>query len=62
MILFVLTCVYVCVFLHVRFLMKSLTTEIARIRPGVTVNEEMCGKCAASLECFATLWTLKSKL
>ena len=47
------------VFLHIRFLMKSFPTKVAWIRPCVTVDKEMCGKGAASLESFPALRTLK---
>ena len=47
------------VFLHVRFLMKSLSTKVARVWPGVTVDEKMCGKGAATLECLSALRALK---
>ena len=46
-------------FLHIRFLVKSFPTKVARIRPCVTVNKEMRGKGAAPLESFPALRTLK---
>ena len=54
-----LTCVYVRVLLHVRFLVEPFTAKVARIRSGVAVNQEMGWKCAAPLESFTALWTLK---
>ena len=42
--------------------MKPFSTEVARIRPGVTVDEEVGGESAAPLECFPALRTLKHKI
>lgn len=38
-----LTSVDVCVFLHVRFLVKSFSAELAGIGSGVGMYEKMCG-------------------
>lgn len=57
-----LTCMNVCVLLHVRFLMESFTTIVARVRPGVTVDEKMRGQSAATFESFPALWTLEDPL
>ena len=39
-----LTCVYVSMLLHVRLLVESFTTVLAGVRPGVRMNQHMCGQ------------------
>ena len=36
------TCVDICMFLHIRFLVKTLPTVVAGIWSGVAVNQKMC--------------------
>lgn len=36
------TSVYVGVLFHIRFLMKSLATVLAGVRPGVGVDKQVC--------------------
>lgn len=40
-----LTCVYVGVFLHVGLLVESFAAILTRVRPCVRVNQKMCGQC-----------------
>ena len=50
------------VFLHVGFLMESFPTIVARVRPGVAVDEKVRGQSAAAFKSFPALRTLKTKL
>lgn len=43
------------VLLHVRLLVEALATVLARIGPGVGVDEQVGGKGGRTLEDFATL-------
>lgn len=53
---------YVSMLLHVRLLVEPLPTILARVRPGVRMDQEVSGQCAGSLEGLATLLALKDLL
>lgn len=57
-----LTCMNVGMFLHVRFLVKSFTTELTRVWPGVRMYQQMSGQGRRPLERFATLFALENFL
>jgi len=59
---YTLTGVYVGVFLHVGLLMKSLAAELARVRAGVGVDQEVRGERRRALERLAALATLEAAL
>lgn len=48
------------VFLHIRFLVEPLPTVLARIRPGVRVDEQVGGQSRRSLKTLATNLTIKA--
>ena len=56
------TCVYVCVFLHVRLLVESLAAVLTRIGSRVAVNEKVCGQRGRALEALAALLARESLL
>ena len=56
------TCMNVSVLFHVRFLMEPLATVLARVGPGVGVDQEVCRQGGASLEGFATLFARENPL
>lgn len=53
---------YVSVLFHIRLLMKPFATVLARVRPGVRMNQEMCGQSTGTFESFATLFAFKDLL
>ena len=57
--LLVLTRVDVGVFLHVRLLVKSLATILARVGTRVRMYQEVSGQRRTALESFATLFAIK---
>ena len=54
-----LTCVDVGVLLHVGLLVEPLATEVAGVRPGVAVDQEVGRESAAPLERLSTLRALE---
>lgn len=48
------------VFLHIRFLVEPLPTVLARIGPGVRVDEQVGGQSRRSLKALATNLTIKA--
>lgn len=42
--------------------MKPFATVLARVRPGVRMNQEMCGQSTGTFESFATLFAFKDLL
>lgn len=55
-----LTCVNEGVFLHIRFLVEPLPAVLARIGPGVWVDEQVGGQSRRSLKTLATNLTIKA--
>lgn len=55
-----LTCVYVGVFLHIRFLMKSLAAVLAGVRPSIRVNQKMGGQRRGAFESLPAHLALKT--
>lgn len=54
------TSVYVGVLFHIRFLMKSLATVLAGVRPGVGVDKQVCRERGWTLEGFAAHLALET--
>lgn len=42
--------------------MKPFATVLARVGPGVRMNQEVCGQSTGTLESFATLFAFKDLL
>lgn len=55
-----LACVNEGVFLHIRFLVEPLPTVLARVGPGVRVDEQVGGQSRRSLKTLATNLTIKA--
>lgn len=55
----IFTCMYICVFFHVRFLVESFPAIWTRIRSRVAMDEKMSKKGRWPLEWFSTLLALK---
>lgn len=53
---------YVSVLLHVRLLVEPLAAVLARVRPCVRVDQQVCGECGGSLEGLAALLALEGPL
>lgn len=57
-----LTRVNVRVFLHIRFLVEPFATVLAGVRPGVGVDEQVCGQGGGALERLPAHLTLEAPL
>lgn len=54
-----LTCMNVCMFLHITLLMETFAAITAREWSGIAVYEQMSGQGAGSFKTFATLFAFK---
>lgn len=53
---------YIGVFLHVRLLVEPLAAVLAGIRPGIRVDEQVCGKRTRPFKTLAALLALEENL
>lgn len=54
-----ITCMNIGMFLHVRFLMETFATVIARVWPRITMYQQVGAECWRPFECFTALLTFE---